>query len=406
MLVEDPSPPCATSWTCPGPKATAWPIASCRRHSLRPLGARYCSSRLPSATANDPDDPPWSCQSVSWPHSQASSQTSHVSERCNGRYQRTSGSWTTRSAHSSSRATIVTVTARSWAGDRRPDRGTRSRSVSRIACWRSALTPQPCRRPAPAIPVGSSAPPPLGVMTATDTQPPRIRGKHTPAGPFLAPASPPRWRSPLVPTRPGAARLAGGGWPGARPGDGLPQHQAHRLADHDVARRAALDPGDQRVHRGAAEFGKRHADAGHRDVEEGQALVLVKAHQRHGGRNGDAGITQRAHDPEQLIEAADAARGGDAVVPEHLGGGLPAAFLGGRGVPHRQPDPAGRAHPAGGGHPAVNGVDLGRAVDDRDAAVTERDDMVEEEPDRARLIHHHVVSPVRAPPVDIDVRED
>ena len=61
----------------------------------------------------------------------------------------------------------------------------------------------------------------------------------------------------------------------------LPGQQLHRLADHHVTGRLPLDPGDQLVHRRAAEFGQRHGHAGHRDLEEGQALVLVEAHHRH-----------------------------------------------------------------------------------------------------------------------------
>ena len=64
-------------------------------------------------TQPDPDEPPWSCQSVSCPRSQASSQTSQEFDRCNGRYQRTSTSRTTRSAHSCGRAANATVMARS-----------------------------------------------------------------------------------------------------------------------------------------------------------------------------------------------------------------------------------------------------------------------------------------------------
>ena len=114
------SPPCATSCTWAGPNATAWPASSRLLLRLRPLATRYCSSRLPSATANDPDDPPWSCQSVSWPCSQASSQTSQELDLRSGRYQRTSGSRTTRSAHSSRLVASCVVTARNWAGDSRP----------------------------------------------------------------------------------------------------------------------------------------------------------------------------------------------------------------------------------------------------------------------------------------------
>src|ERR1700722_7452825 len=163
MLMEDASPPCATSCTWPGPKAAASPTASRRRASRRPLGTRYCSSRLPSATANEPEDPPWSCQSVSWPRSQASSQTSQELDRCSGRYQRTSGSCTTRSAHSSRWPASATVMARSWAGDRRPLPGTRPRMVSTIACWRSGLTPQP-----------GLSPDPPDLTVATDTRPPHL----------------------------------------------------------------------------------------------------------------------------------------------------------------------------------------------------------------------------------------
>src|SRR5271170_4022276 len=179
MLVAEPSPPCATSWTCPGPNATASPAGSRLWLSRRPLGIRYCSTRLPSATANDPDDPPWSCQSVSWPVSQASSQTSHAFDRCSGRYQRTSGSWTTRSAQSSRRAASLTVTARSWAGDRRPVRGKKPQSVSTIACCRCGLTPQPCFRPAPTR-SGGLAPVPSEMTVAADdnkTSEPRSRGE-------------------------------------------------------------------------------------------------------------------------------------------------------------------------------------------------------------------------------------
>src|SRR5260221_3480825 len=189
MLVAEPSPPCATSWTCPGPNATASRASSRLRPSLRPPGTGYCSTGLPSARANDPDAPPWSCQSVSWPPSQASSQTSQAFDRCSGRYQRTSGSCTTRSAQNSGCAAILTVTARSWAGDKRPVRGTRPCSVSTIACWRSGLTPHPCLRPVPTR-SGCSAPALPGVMMATDTRPPKPLPGEMPSYAWVARASP------------------------------------------------------------------------------------------------------------------------------------------------------------------------------------------------------------------------
>ena len=89
-----------------------------------------------------------------------------------------------------------------------------------------------------------------------------------------------------------------------------PGQQLHRLAYHHVTGRLPLDPGDQLVHRRAAEFGQRHGHAGHRDLEEGQALVLVEAHHRHLTGHVHVGRAQRRHHAEQLVEAAHAARGG------------------------------------------------------------------------------------------------
>src|SRR5215475_3538041 len=169
MLVAGPPPPCPTSWTCAGPNATASPPSSRRRATRWPPGARYCSARQPSATANDPDDPPWSCQSVSWPRSQASSHTSQELDRYSGRYQRTSGSRTTRSAHRSRRAARSAVTARSRPGASRPACGTCPPSTSAMACWRSGLTPQPGCSPGPACP-RCWATAPLGVIAPADTR--------------------------------------------------------------------------------------------------------------------------------------------------------------------------------------------------------------------------------------------
>ena len=49
---------------------------------------------------------------------------------------------------------------------------------------------------------------------------------------------------------------------------------------------------------------------------------------------------------------------------------------------------------AGGGDPAVHGVDVARPVDEHDAAVSETSDVVDEQPDRAGLVHDDVVTPV------------
>ena len=64
-----------------------------------------------------------------------------------------------------------------------------------------------------------------------------------------------------------------------------------------------------------------------------------------------------------------------------------------------------RAVPPGRRDPAVHGVDLARPVDQHDAAVPEAGDVVEEQPDRAGLVHHDVVALVRAAPVHVDVRD-
>ncbi len=64
----------------------------------------------------------------------------------------------------------------------------------------------------------------------------------------------------------------------------------------------------------------------------------------------------------------------------------------------------GAALPPGRDRPAVHGVDVARAVDEQHAAVPEPGYVLKEQPDRARLVHHHVVALVGAAPVDVDVR--
>ena len=52
------------------------------------------------------------------------------------------------------------------------------------------------------------------------------------------------------------------------------------------------------------------------------------------------------------------------------------------------------ARTAGPPDPPVHSVDFARTVDQQDAAMPEAGDMVDEQADRTRLVHHHVVAAV------------
>ncbi len=167
----------------------------------------------------------------------------------------------------------------------------------------------------------------------------------------------------------------------------------------------ALDPGDEGVDRRGAQLGQGHADAGDWDFQEGQALVLVKADDGHLRRDGDAGFTQRREHPEELVDAADAARCRQRAGSQHLPGGIPAAFLGGGRVPDGYFQAKRGAAAAGCAYPAMHGVDVARPVNKPDAAVAEAGHVVDEQPHGPCLVHDNVIAAVGTAPVHVNMRD-